>query len=113
MARFLFFFFVGSTDEFDRSARLTINGAVPPSPAYILDFCRYFNPEQARMAPNRGERPVPVLSPPSSTIQSNPRSLNSDVIGKRNCAARFKFKGEYVSVSFKVSKSAYPSYAYI
>ncbi|KAF8327087.1 hypothetical protein F5887DRAFT_899097 [Amanita rubescens] len=35
------------------SARLTVNDAAPPRPAYILDFCRYFDPEQARMAPDR------------------------------------------------------------
>jgi len=49
--------------RFVRSARLTVNDAAHPRPAYILDFCRYFNPEQARMAPDRGER-VPVLFPP-------------------------------------------------
>lgn len=56
MAGSLCFLWLGeSADVVDRSARLTINDAAPPRPAYILDFCRYFNPDQARMAPDRGE----------------------------------------------------------
>ena len=38
-----------------------MNDAAPPRPACILDFCRYFDPEQARMAPDRGEWSVFVL----------------------------------------------------
>ncbi|KAF8622982.1 hypothetical protein AX15_006580 [Amanita polypyramis BW_CC] len=35
------------------SARLTIQDAAVPPPEYILEFCRHFDPEQARMAPDR------------------------------------------------------------
>ncbi|KAK2464707.1 hypothetical protein APHAL10511_003283 [Amanita phalloides] len=35
------------------SARLTLLDAAPPVPAYVAHFCHYFDPEQARMAPDR------------------------------------------------------------
>ncbi|KIL59923.1 hypothetical protein M378DRAFT_131069 [Amanita muscaria Koide BX008] len=35
------------------SARLMVHDAAPPPPHFILDFCRYFDPEQAKLAPDR------------------------------------------------------------
>jgi hypothetical protein len=44
-----------------RSARLSIPSAAPPSPIAIADFCRSFDPEQARLAPERGATSVPLV----------------------------------------------------
>jgi COP9 signalosome complex subunit 3 len=41
-----------------RSARLNTSTSAPPSMQVIQDFCRYFTPEQARYAPDRGMQPL-------------------------------------------------------